>query len=54
MKVVNIDSKQNISKFSEKELNNIKMNENKTENMKEDFEDISKIAKAIKRIKVRK
>ena len=52
MKVVNIDSKQNISKFSEKELNNIKMNENKTENMKEDFEDISKIAKAIKRIKV--
>ena len=51
MKVVNIDSKQNISKFSEKELNNIKMNENKTENMKEDFEDISKIAKAIKRIK---
>ena len=52
MKVGNIDSKQNISKFSEKELNNIKMNENKTENMKEDFEDISKIAKAIKRIKV--
>ncbi len=53
MKVQNKDSKQNILKFSENELNNIKNNEKTIENLKEDYyDDISKIAKAIKRIKV--
>ena len=53
MKVQNKDYKQNILNFSENELNNTNNNEKAIENLKEDYyDDISKIAKAKKRIKV--